>query len=108
MSLRYTKPEQCDKASRKYPGYSCVAAPGGGNECEGTGVGGQYSDCKQCLQNCSNNPGYELGSDSKETRSFLTNKFMFRLGVTLGFIVLIFVVIQIMNRKKTEPIYWRR
>ena len=60
MALRYTKPEDCDnaaKAGRYYSSYSCEPAPGGGNECIATGVGGQYPDCKMCLQNCTNDPG---------------------------------------------------
>ena len=65
MALRYIRPSDCDRASRKYPFYACREAPGKdkfGNirtECEGTSHNqndkNTFKDCKECLENCGNN-----------------------------------------------------
>jgi hypothetical protein len=128
MALRYLKPEDCDRAGHHYGSFSCEPAPGGGNECVGMGMGGQFTDCKKCLKNCSNNlgGGGKGGGGGKPkpktkpvggapSKSFLDSAAgKVTLGVG-GVAIVALIIFLVMNMAKggrsafkTEPIYWRR
>jgi len=92
LPLRYTKIQDCSdlkKRGQSYPSYSCVDAPGGGQECEGAGTGGKYSSCEECLQNCSNDPG---GKD-RSSLSITKDSDSFFFGSTGGKIIFVFLIL---------------
>jgi len=129
--MRYLKPEDCDSAEsadRKYGSFSCMPAPGGGNECIGGGTGGQFTDCKQCLLNCSNNPGggdVDTGdepspdvvpSESIPFQQTTTGKVVISGAVIIIVILVVLIIVKMMRHNKSvaplsssfEQIMWRR
>lgn len=129
IPLRYLNPEDCDRAEnagRKYASFSCKPAPGGGNECIGEGTGGQFNDCKQCLQNCSNDPGSGDESEPEpdvtpvESIPFqktTTGKIVIGSSVIIILVLLVLLVLRMRKEKSIsemkltssfEKIMWRR
>jgi hypothetical protein len=95
LPLRYTKIQDCidlKKRGQSYPSYSCVDAPGGGQECEGTGVGGKYSSCEECLQNCSGDPGGKASNSLATTKQNMDSDSFF-FGSTGGKIIFVLMIL---------------
>jgi hypothetical protein len=132
MALQYLKPEDCDKYGSHYDSFTCEPAPGGGNECVGQGSGGQYSDCKQCLQKCSNNPGGGTHNPNPPSpgpspgnpkpnpkpnpvqtpfMKTMAGKITIGVGSVAALALIIFLVMKMSSKRSSfssEPIMWRR
>lgn len=125
VPVRYLKPEDCDRAEnadRKYNSYSCMPAPGGGNECIGGGTGGQFTDCKKCLLNCSNDPAGEsedkedvVPSEAIPFQQTTTGKVVIGGSVVVLVVLVVLLLVRMMKKKPVEPlissfekVMWRR
>ena len=105
MALRYFNPEDCDKHGDKYSSFSCMDSPAGGKECVGQGSGGQFTDCKQCLNECdpsppSTNPSPDNNNPKPVQQHFLsTTVGKVSISIAVAFFLLLIIVLVYKRRR---------
>lgn len=119
MKLRYLKKEDCPATETGK--YSCEDAPGGGMECVQSSKSTAGYTCKDCLDNCSNDPGNypdddpdvdtdpDVDPDPKNQNTLFTTLKKYGIPIVFGVLLLCLLIWYFTRPKKNNfSVYWRR